>query len=59
MRLVAIYLAILLLLGVGFIKNIIKLIHCDFEAPYKCEIIHIIGLAPPVGAITGWVNVGK
>jgi len=51
-----IYVVILLLCGIGWVKNIIKLTQCDFEAPYKCEIIHGVGLTP-VGAITGWINI--
>jgi len=47
------------LIGTGWVKNLIKLSDCDFEAPYKAEIIHTVGLIPPVGAITGWLNVGK
>jgi len=45
--------------GVGWVKNIIKLTECDFKEPYKAEIIHLAGIIPPVGIITGWINVGK
>ena len=48
----------LLLVAVGWVKNIIKLSNCDFEAPYKAEVIHGIGIIPPVGMITGWLDVG-
>ncbi len=44
---------------VGWVKNIIKLANCDFEAPYKAEVIHAIGLVPPIGMVTGWLDVGK
>jgi len=44
--------------GMGWVKNIIKLTRCDFEKPYKAEIIHAAGLFPPVGAVTGWLNIG-
>lgn len=43
----------------GWVKNIIKLSNCDFESPYKAEVIHAVGLLPPVGMITGWLDVGK
>jgi hypothetical protein len=43
----------------GWVKNIIKLSDCDFIRPYKAEIIHTVGLIPPVGAITGWLDLGK
>ena len=57
--LIAFYIILLLLIGVGWIKNVIKLSECDFEAPYKAEIIHAVGIFPPVGAITGWLDLGK
>lgn len=44
---------------VGWVKNIIKLSNCDFEKPYKAEIIHSVGLVPVVGAVTGWLDIGK
>ncbi len=51
---------IIALIGcIGWVKNLIKLAECDFEAPYKAEIIHGVGLIPPVGAVTGWLDVGK
>lgn len=50
---------IVIVVGTGWVKNIIKLSNCDFEAPYKAEVIHGIGLFPPVGAVTRWLNVGR
>lgn len=44
-------------IGIGWVKNVIKLTQCDFEAPYKKEAIHTAGLIPPVGMITGWMNI--
>lgn len=44
---------------IGWVKNVIKLSECDFEAPYKAEVIHGVGIIPPVGMVTGWLNVGK
>jgi hypothetical protein len=58
-HLIAFYLVILLIVGTGWVKNIIKLSNCDFKAPYKAEVIHAVGLVPPVGMITGWLNPGK
>lgn len=37
-----------------WIVNIVKLVNCDFEAPYKQEIIHAIGLIPGVSIVTCW-----
>ena len=43
----------------GYFKNIYKLTQCDFEPPYKCEVVHGLGIIPLVGIVTGWVDVGK
>ena len=43
----------------GYVQNIYKLTQCDFEAPYKAEVIRAVGVFPPVGAIVGWIDFGK
>ena len=40
----------------GWVANFIKLNECDFEAPYKCELVHLAGLHPSVGWVTGWIK---
>jgi len=50
---------VVVVIGTGWVKNIVKLTQCDFEAPYKAEAIHTIGIIPPVGMITGWLNFGR
>ncbi len=45
--------------GVGWVKDINRLSNCDFKAPYKAEIIYSLGLIPVIGAVTGWIDVGK
>lgn len=35
-----------LLLCAAFVGNILKLADCDFKVPYKCEVIHSIGIIP-------------
>lgn len=57
--LVLVTVTVVLIIGTGWVKNIIKLSDCDFEAPYKCEVVHGIGIVPPVGMITGWLDMGK
>jgi len=37
-----------------FFVNLYKLTQCDFESPYKCEVIHAIGLFPPASLIVVW-----
>ena len=57
--LAGISIVILIVIGTGWVKNLVKLSECDFEAPYKCEVVHGVGLIPPVGMVTGWLNVGN
>jgi hypothetical protein len=59
MKLMIFPLVIVLVVGTGWVKNIIKLADCDFQAPYKAEVIHAIGIIPPVGMITGWLDLGQ
>jgi hypothetical protein len=55
-----ILLVILIALGaIGYVQNIVKLCGCDFASPYKAEVIRIVGLFPVVGAIVGWLDLGK
>lgn len=56
---VGVYLFIILLIGVGWVKNIIRLTNCDFKAPYKAEILHGVGIFPPIGAVMGWMDFGE
>lgn len=51
----------ILVLGIGFgwVRNIVKLSNLDFEPPYKTEVIRIVGLVPPVGMVTGWMTIGE
>jgi hypothetical protein len=43
--------------GIGL--NIYKLTQCDFEAPYKAEIIRGIGVFPvvPIGIVAGYLHI--
>lgn len=58
-NIIILQIVIAFVIGFGWVKNIIKLTECDFEAPYKAEVVHAAGLIPPIGAITGWMNVGR
>lgn len=50
----------LLIVGiVGYGLNFYKLTQCDFQAPYKAEIIRGIGIVPVVGAFTGYMDLGE
>lgn len=38
--------------------NATKLASCDFDAPYKCELIHGVGLVlPPLAIVTVWFDI--
>jgi galactitol-specific phosphotransferase system IIC component len=42
----------------GWVNNIVELTKCDFEAPYKAEVIRVIGITiPPVGCVTGLMSI--
>lgn len=41
----------------GWGINIVKLTRCDFQPPYKAEIIRSVGLVPIVGAVVGWIDI--
>jgi len=51
--------AVMILSIIGWVKNISKLIDCDFEAPYKTEVIRTVSLIPIVGGVTGWMTIGE
>jgi len=36
--------------------NLYKFAQCDFEASWKGEIIHGIGILPPASLVTVWFN---
>jgi hypothetical protein len=37
--------------------NVYRLTQCDFEAPYRCEVAHTLGLlAVPAAMITVWFD---
>ena len=38
-----------------WVDNLLGLLYCDFEADYKCEVTHVIGVVIPYAApITVW-----
>lgn len=50
-------LAVLIVCFTGWVKNLIKLSECDFEPPYKAEVIRTVGIIPIVGAFTGYMTI--
>mgnify|MGYP001055911774 CR=1 FL=1 len=51
-----IYLAISIILVTPYFWNFVKLVDCDFEPDYKCEVIHGLGVIPPLSYITVWFD---
>ena len=45
---------ILLVLVISWGVNLNKLTKCDFESPFKCEVIHAIGIVPVASVVTVW-----
>ena len=44
----------------GYILNIVKLASCDFERPFKTEVVRIIGIPiGPVGVVIGFMSIGE
>ena len=39
-----------------WVTNLYKLGQCDFEAPYRCEFIHGVGLVGPLAIPTVWFD---
>lgn len=54
-----VYLAIVVIGLVGYVKGVIKLCQCDFEPSYKAEIIYGVGTVTGLGVIVGWMDFGK
>jgi len=40
----------------GYGLNAYKLTQCDFESPYKCEVVHGVGLVPPLWVVAVWFD---
>ena len=36
--------------------NAYKLTQCDFVWHYKCEVLHAVGIIPPLSVFTVWVG---
>lgn len=52
-----IFITTILFLVIGFVLNLVQILRCDFEPPYKAEILRIgsifVGILP--ACILGWV----
>lgn len=59
MKTLAIAAVLFIFVGVGEILGIVKLIHCDFQAPYKAEILYGVGIPTGLNAVFGWMDFGR
>jgi len=55
-KLMVINIAITVIIAATWILNLYKLIGHDFEAPYKAEVIHAIGVVPPFCVVTAFID---
>jgi hypothetical protein len=54
---VLIYLGAVLFIIVCWVWNFVTLVNLDFEAPYKAEIVHGVGLVPVVSCVTVFLDI--
>lgn len=55
---IIIYFILVVMAVVGWFMNVYKAIaECDYVAPYKCEVVRVVGIPfAPVGVIAGWLE---
>jgi hypothetical protein len=41
---------------ISWVGNVIKLTDCDFASPYKCEVVHGVGIIPLASVVTVWLG---
>ncbi len=56
MPIILTYLAICALVLGCWVGNLVKLADCDFQAPYRCEVVHTIGVIPGASLVTAWMD---
>ncbi len=54
--LLCIQIVLVLVIGSAWCVNIYKLTQCDFQAPYKGEVMHGVGILGPTALVTVWFN---
>lgn len=56
MNLIITWLLVIALVAGAWVVNLVKLTSCDFQSPYKCEVLHGAGLIPIIGVFTAWFD---
>lgn len=52
----ALLVLILTIIGISWVMNLKRLSACDFNAPYRCEVIHGLGIVPMFSVVTVWFD---
>ena len=49
---------IISVLFTGFVLNVVKAFtECDYESPYKCEVVRVLGITIPIiGGVVGYMS---
>lgn len=54
------YFVLIAAIAIGWVMNLWKFAHLDFEAPYKAEVLRGVSIfAVPLAGITGWMDLGE
>lgn len=49
---------ITIVLMLGWFVNIIRFFQCDFDTPFREEVVRGVGIfVPPVGGVVGYINI--
>jgi len=56
---IIVYFAIVVLLTVGYVKDIVKFCQCDFKPSYKAEVVYGVGIVTGLGCVFGWCDFGS
>jgi hypothetical protein len=52
-----VYLGVILFVITCWVWNLVTLVNLDFEAPYKAEIVHGVGLVPVISCVTVFLDI--
>lgn len=52
-------LASMIFLAATYSVNLVRFVNCDFEQPYKAEVVYGSGLVLPSFVVTAFMDLGK
>ena len=44
---------------VGWVKGVVNLCNCDFKPSYEAEVVYAFGTVTGFGAVVGWMDFGE